>query len=301
MPLRTEWFRLIRWQNLLIIFLTQLVVWYCLIVPCNPTVLLPVRFLLLSLSTVLIAAAGYIINDYFDIRIDQVNHPEKVVLGKSIPRKNAIVAHTVINIVALVLAGYVAASARHYEWLLIQLGCTGLLWFYSTTYKRQYLTGNITVALLTSRTIISLYIYEPAMRLPAASLPVWVLAVYAFFAFMLTWIRELIKDMEDLEGDAAGGCVTIPIRRGLLYATRYASVLAMLVILPLLFSAAALYHFGYYILTIYVLALLVLPLAGWIFFLWKGPPGSAHYHKCSRWLKIIMILGICSLLIYKIH
>ncbi len=307
------WLQLMRWQNLLIIFLTQTVVWACLVLPVEPSVLGPFHFLLLTSSTVLIAAAGYIINDYFDVRIDIINHPDRVVLGKIIKRKHAIIAHSVLNVAAILMAGYVAARAQHYQWLLLQLGCTGLLWFYSTTYKRQYLTGNIAVALLTALTIIALYVYEPAMRLSAlkplvangkpsvSSLPVWILVIYAYFAFMLTWVREIIKDMEDMQGDEAEGCVTMPIKRGLGYATRFATVLVILALVPLIVGGALLVSYGYYLLAFYVLLLLAAPLVGWSVYLWQGVASPVHYGQCSRWLKIIMVLGICSVLIYKIQ
>src|ERR1035437_8023658 len=107
------WLRLIRWKNLLIIFLAQLLAWWCVILPESPKILNPINFLCLSLSTILIAAAGHIINDYFDIKIDSINKPDKVVLETVIPRKQAIISHTALNIIALILAGYVAAQAHH--------------------------------------------------------------------------------------------------------------------------------------------------------------------------------------------
>lgn len=305
------WLQLIRWQNLLIISLTQLLVWWCIVLPVAPQVLTLFHISLLTLSTSLIAAAGYIINDYFDIKIDQINHPENVVLGKSIARKTAIIAHTAINVFAIFLAGIVAAAAHHLEWLLLQLLCATLLWFYSTTYKRQYMTGNITVSVLTALTIIALYMYEPALQRIAAhsitssnavnssSLPVWVLFVYAYFAFMLTWIREIVKDMEDMEGDAAEGCITMPIKRGLSYAARFSSVLAILAVVPLVVSGFVLYQAGFMLMAFYVLVLLALPLLGWLWFLGRGVASPAHYHYASRLLKIIMVLGVGSLLIYK--
>ncbi|GAA4462476.1 geranylgeranylglycerol-phosphate geranylgeranyltransferase [Nemorincola caseinilytica] len=258
----------------------------------------------------LIAAAGYIINDYFDIKIDQVNHPEKVVLGKVIPRKTAIIAHTLINVVAIALAGSVALAARHPEWLALQLTCTALLWVYSTTYKRRYMSGNIIVSALTAFTVVALFVYEPRLHLAAgapltrsraalSSLPVWILAVYAYFAFMLTWVREIVKDMEDIEGDAVDGCVTMPIKRGLGYAAWFASALAALAIIPLVIWGVVLLQYEYTMLGTYILALLALPLAVWIGYLWRGPAGPAHYHAASRMLKVIMLLGISSLLIYK--
>ncbi len=303
------WLRLIRWKNLLIIFLTQLLAWWCVILPESPEILNTVNFLFLTVSTMLIAAAGYIINDYFDIKIDSINKPDRIVLEKAIPMRQAILSHSILNIIALMLAGYVAAQAHHYEWLLVQVSCTLLLWFYSTDFKRQYITGNIAIALLTSFTIITLFIYEPALQLEAqmplltgshSSLPVWVLAVYAYFAFLLTWMREIVKDMEDFKGDVAEGCVTMPIKRGLEFSTRFTLVLSLLAIIPLLVASFTLFKHNYTLLASYLVVLLILPLILWSVFLGKGFT-EQHYGKASRGLKIIMLLGICSLLIYHIQ
>ena len=302
------WLQLARWQNLLIIFLTQLLAWVFVVLPCSPGILGPVNFLCIALSTLLIAAAGYIINDYFDIRIDTINRPDKVVLEKAIPRKQAIIAHTVLNAIALLLAGYVAAQAHHYEWLLLQAGCTLLLWFYSTDLKKQYMSGNIAVSLLAALTILTLVLYEPVLRqsftLPVftpahspSSLPVWVLMIYTYFAFMLTWMREIVKDMEDYKGDDAEGCMTMPIKKGLSYCVSFIRVLMALAVIPLAIAAVALSIKGYYILPVYIGALLIVPLCAWAFFIGKDFT-TAHYHRASRMLKGIMVLGICSLIIY---
>ena len=282
------WLRLIRWKNLLIIFLTQLLAWACVILPENPAMLVLVNFLLLSISTVLIAAAGYIINDYFDIKIDMVNHPDKVILEKAIPRKQAIVSHTVLNLIALLLAGIVAMQAHHPEWLLFQACCTLLLWFYSTHFKRQYITGNVVVALLTALTIIVLIVYEPNVHRnlqslsfnSALSAPEWILTIYAYFAFMLTWIREIVKDMEDHKGDEAAGCHTMPIKRGLGYSTRFIMALVLLVIAPLIFVSALLLRHHYVIPSLYITGALVLPLIIWSVFLGRKFTVQ-HYHNAS--------------------
>jgi len=300
------WLQLIRWKNLLIIFLTQLLAWWCVILPESPEVLSPVNFFLLALSTILIAAAGYIINDYFDIKIDVINKPGKVILDNVIPRKQAIVAHTALNIIALGLASYVAVQAHHFEWLWVQVSCTLLLWFYSTDFKRQYIAGNIVVALLTSFTIIALFIYEPALKydtqLPLvagrhSSLPVWVLTVYAYFAFILTWMREIVKDMEDHKGDEAEGCTTMPIKKGLKYAMRFTLALSLLAAIPLLTASVILFTHHYTLFAAYLLLLLIIPLVLWSVFLGRGFT-TQHYNTASSWLKVIMLSGICSLLIY---
>lgn len=305
-----SWLRLIRWNNLFIILLTQLLVWLCVLRPMQhwsegPFLLNGLHFTLICLSTILIAAGGYIINDYFDIRIDEINKPGKVILEHQIHRRAAIIFHTVCNVTALLLAAYVAYRGGHYEWLLIQAGCTLLLFFYSTHFKRQFMVGNVVVALLTGLTIITLLVYEPAMRpyyfktpmlRKGAEIipnPVWVLGIYTCFAFVLTWMREVVKDMEDHIGDAAEGCVTLPIRWGLLPAARFVQVLSLLAIIPLLIASWKVTGW----LSVYTFFGITIPLVLWTLILPRQAT-TAHYHRMSRWLKIIMVSGVGSLLIY---
>ncbi len=301
--------QLIRWKNLLIIVMTQLLVWACVVWPLGPAVLTPVNVSLVALSTVLIAAAGYIINDYFDNKIDAINKPGKVVLGKQIPRKRAIIYHSMLNGVALVLAAIVARQARHYEWLAVQAGCTLLLWLYSTRFKRQLITGNVVVALLTSLTIITLIIYEPKLHYFFRGMvfeqtgdgvwllnPAWLLIYYTAFAFLLTWMREIVKDMEDMEGDADQGCVTVPIKWGLQSAGRFAQVLGVITLMCLLSSGIRLLNSDHKIMGIYILAVVVPALAVWIYRLNRRYT-KEHYHKSSSQLKVIMVLGLGSLVV----
>lgn len=308
------WLKLVRWYNLIIIFLTQLLAWAFVVLPMrnipgNNLLLNTHNFLLLAVSTVLIAAAGYIINDYFDIKIDAINRPDKVVLEKRIPLKAAIVMHTIFNIAGIALAALIAREAGQYKWILLQLTCTAILWFYSTHFKRQFMTGNVVVALLSSFTIIALILYEPLMHdyideepflhLSTGILPnpVWVLGVYTYFAFMLTWMREIVKDMEDFKGDAEQGCVTMPIKWGLQRSERFTQVLGVLAALPLLNAGIRLVMAGWWILGSYTLAALVVPLVLWLIALSRRAT-QEHYHKASSQLKGIMLLGILSLIIY---
>lgn len=306
--------RLVRWTNLVIIFLTQLFVWACIILPVRAHdetafLLETGGFLLVSLSTVLIAGAGYIINDYFDIRIDSINRPEKMILEKAIPRRTAIILHSVLNVVAIALAALVAAAGS-YWWLLLQLGCTLLLWFYSTKFKRQFVIGNVVVALLTALTILVLLLYEPGLHryivrpvfihTGAGGVfpnPVWMLSVYAYFAFVLTWMREIVKDMEDFKGDEAEGCVTMPIRLGLRKAEVFTIVLGVLALLPLILASFMLLREGNFALGGYTILALVIPIVSWMAFLPRART-TVHYQKASRYLKFIMLSGIGSLVVY---
>ena len=308
------WLKLIRWYNLIIIFLTQLLDWAFVILPMRDAagdgwLLTTGNFLLIAFSTVLIAAAGYIINDYFDIKIDAINRPDRMVLEKRIPAKSAIVMHTVLNVIGIVLALKVARDGGQYKWILLQLSCTALLWFYSTHFKRQFMTGNIVVALLSAFTIVALMVYEPSLHgyadeRPFLHLtdsivpnPVWVLGVYTYFAFMLTWMREIVKDMEDFKGDAEQGCVTMPIKWGLQRSERFTQVLGVLAGLPLLNAGIKLILSGWWVFGVYTLVALVLPLTVWLIALGKKAT-KEHYYKQSSRIKLIMVLGILSLVIY---
>jgi 4-hydroxybenzoate polyprenyltransferase len=288
--------------------------WACVILPLQnhaevSLLLKPANFFLVSLSTITIAAAGYIINDYFDIKIDIINRPDTVILEKRIPLRMAIIAHTVLNISGIIMAAVVTRRAGHYSWLILQIGCSVMLWFYSTHFKRQFISGNVVVALLTSFTIIALMLYEPAIHYyltqPPFILsgsnsipnPAYVLSIYTCFAFTLTWMREIVKDMEDFKGDANEGCITMPIKWGLQRSTRFCQVLGLIAITPLIFGATKLINAQWYVLGIYTLILLALPVAIWTFSL-NAKATTQHYHTMSRWLKIIMVSGIGSLILY---
>jgi len=308
--MQMPWLQLIRWQNLLIILITQLLAWWCVILPLSPQVLTPVNFSCLALSTALIAAAGYIINDYFDVKIDSINRPERVVLAKAIPRKQAIVSHIALNVAAVILAGFVAAAAHHLSLLLIQLGSILLLWFYSTHFKRMFMIGNVVVALLTALTVATLIFYEPAVlrhcQYPAmeeTSLdyldvnPFWLLMVYSLFAFMLNWMREIVKDLEDLKGDAEEGCDTMPVKWGISRTLGFVRVLGGITLVYLLFCELELFSSGNKLLDLYILLLVVAPIVVWLIGLGKKLT-TIHFHRSSTQLKLMMLSGVLSLIVY---
>ncbi len=305
-----NWLRLIRYKNLLIVFFTQLLVWYCLIYDSRNFWggWAIIDFLPIALSTLLIAAAGYIINDYFDIKIDLINRPDKVVLDKKIPLRLAIIAHVGFNIIAMALVMPIAIRNHHYEWPLVQLACIILLWFYSTHFKRRFLTGNIVIAALTALTVVVLLIYEPSLRMYYKMCwwrndthqsidPKWMFAGFAYFAFMLTLMREVVKDMEDYIGDAEEGCVTMPIKKGLQYSARFVQTIGGITIVTLALITYYLFLQGNRILGIYTIGFVLFPLTWWCFFIIKKNTVQ-HYHTASKWLKIIMVSGIASLVVY---
>lgn len=289
------WLQLTRWKNLLIVFFTQFVAWCCVILPLHPVVLNAVNFACLTISTMLIAAAGYIINDYFDIEIDAVNKPGANVLEKEVPRKKAVIVYVSLNIIALALAAYIALEVHRAEWILLQVVCIVLLWFYSTHFKRQFLIGNIVVSLLAAFTTVALAIYEPIVW--QHELPVWVLYGYALLAFLLTWMREIVKDMEDVRGDAAAGCTTLPVKAGLPFSAGVARVVGCVAIIFLFVSGFGLYKMDCKLLDGYLSGAVIYPLIVFMVTL-GGKNTQQQYHSASQRLKLIMLFGIGALIVY---
>ena len=305
--------RLVRWKNLTIILVAQVLIWYCVLFPLHTRYGLDIflnafHFGLFCLSTTLIAAAGYIINDYFDIRIDLRNRPEKVIIGKVIKQRWAIFWHSLFNLLALLMALYLIAEIGYWWLLLIPAGTTILLWVYSTHLKRMFISGNVTVAVLTA---LSLYIitYEPTLydhfhfdtfvniNGYRTLNPFLIISIYALFAFMLTWIREIVKDMEDFKGDAEEGCITMPIKIGLQQTTYFTIVLAVITCVPLAVAAFKLWMHDWKILSLYIACCLFLPLVYFIIRI-NARHTAAHYETMSKWLKWLMLAGIMTLPLY---
>lgn len=217
--------RLIRWPNLLFIALAQILVYLFIVYrgvelpfyyafdsaikPFN------VELFQLIISTVLIAAAGYMINDYFDVRIDAVNKPDRLILSKVISRRAMITWHVVLNLTAILLVMKLAYE-NQLRLIAIQFFCITALVIYSMSFKRKLFIGNLLVGLLIGLSVLLVGIYEPNFRvLSFAGTYAKLLWLYAFFAFLITLIREIVKDAEDMRGDLREGCRTIPIVLGL--------------------------------------------------------------------------------------
>lgn len=186
-------------------------------------------FFLLVFSTILIAGAGYIINDYFDIRIDRINKPEKVIVGKYIKKRVAMLTHTGMNIVAVGIGVYL--SLKYHSWLpvIFHLITTTLLWWYSVQLKRKFLSGNIVIAILSGMVPLLVGWFElPSIKEEYWSFirtiqdPIslfektWIIILgFSIMAATTTLIREILKDMADIKGDESQNCKTLPIVLGI--------------------------------------------------------------------------------------
>lgn len=191
--------KLTRFGNLVIIALTQYFTAGFLIAMHT---LNDFKLLLLSISTIAIAAGGYIINDYYDVKIDYINKPDRVVIGKSITRRYAILFHVLLSALGVALGIFLS-----WRIAAVNIISVFLLWLYSNNLKRLPFIGNVTVALLTGLSVVVVDLFYRSSN----SLVI----IYALFAFFMTLVREVIKDMEDLKGDNSFGCRTLPIIWGI--------------------------------------------------------------------------------------
>ncbi len=275
--------KLIRFDNLVVIALTMLTTRYCLMQPIlsirHPDIQLQLShfdFFLLILSTVLIAAAGYIINDYFDVKTDRINKPQKLYIDNGVKRRLAIVIHTIFNVLGFILAAYVAHKANNIFLCGIQFICITALWFYSTHLKRQVLNGNILVALLSAMVPLQILFFEMPLlndkfleSIKSFSFLYLSVCSFALFAFLLSLIREIIKDIEDYKGDYETGCRTMPIVWGVKAAKAIVAGLVSNILLLQLFIFYKLYKQNFSILLIYLFVFVFIPLCLLIWKLYK--------------------------------
>lgn len=311
MKLLKAFFSLVRYPNLIYIALTQFLLQYCVIYPVvsinslEPS-LPAVSFWLLCLSTVLIAAAGYIINDYFDINIDIVNKPDKMVLDKVINRRWAMAWHTIFNLAGVSIGFIVAWKCGQIYLGFTQVLCSLLLWFYSTSFKRQVLIGNVVISLLTALSVVVIGFYErqiyesfDAIMSPVGRKLIQIIGIYAFFAFVISLVREIVKDLEDMIGDSKDGCRTIPIIWGVAPAKRicYGLLLGLQVLIILVEIRVV--FIGWYIAIGYLLLFVQAPCL-YIYVLLKKAHLPEHYHKISSLVKLVMLSGILSMVFFKI-
>jgi len=321
MKLVTAFLRLVRWPNLLFIVVTQCLFYYLIAVPVfknfnSVNALTETLFWLIVLSSVLIAAAGYIINDYFDLNIDRVNKPDKLVVEKIIKRRWAIMWHLILSFAGLVISLWVCFKVGEVYALLvavINFFCVITLWLYSTIYKRKLLVGNILISLLTAWTILILYlinmkswyitklVYDVKQNYEMASTKLFKYAVvYAGFAFIISLIREVIKDMEDMEGDEKYGCKTMPIVWGIPATKVFTAVWLIVLSGALVIIQVYALYLGWWWSAVYCTAVIILPLLWILHKLYKAQVPK-DYHQLSTAIKLVMLAGILSMVFFRIY
>ncbi|MDP3462697.1 MAG: geranylgeranylglycerol-phosphate geranylgeranyltransferase [Bacteroidales bacterium] len=304
--------KLIRWPNLLIMAVAMFLVRYYLV--RGPLLLVGtdlastlVDFVLLVVAMLFISAAGYVINDVFDMDIDSLNKQEKQIVGRLIPVQTAKRLYWLLSAAGMLIMVYLGYRLNSWQLTLIVLMLTGLLWFYSERYKRQILVGNLVVAFIASAGITVVWLFEffslvresDGFIVASAAMPLMsgLVFAYALFAFLSTLTREMVKDIEDMSGDARFGCRTFPVVYGQITARNLSAATLIILIIMIGFWQYILYFREmtqammvlFLALGIGIFALIRLALAN----------KPEHYGFVSSLLKLLMLAGLLSVVFLK--
>jgi 4-hydroxybenzoate polyprenyltransferase len=292
---------IIRLPNLIFIWLTQVLVFHYLVQAHLIGLGMPLHFstldiLLFSFSTTLIAAGGYIINDYFDVGIDAINKPYRVTVEHTFKRRTIMLWHIFINVLAVLIACYYAIKCGHISLILFQIFTILFLVLYSSHFKRQAFVGNICIATLTLLTVLLPAIFENAhIVFTNCSHKFFPLLFIALFSFFATWLREIIKDIEDIKGDMLNNCNTMPIKYGISFSKNFCIALSVLLIFIAIICLAVISFNNnsclFNTLNILFSTTIIIPLFVLIYKLSQAYK-SVHFKYCSRLVKIITFAGI---------
>ncbi|MEO7977101.1 geranylgeranylglycerol-phosphate geranylgeranyltransferase [Flavobacterium sp.] len=298
-----KYLKLIRYQNLLMLAFMQVLFRYAFLKQQNiPLALTDWQYGLLVLSTILIAAAGYVINNVFDVVTDTINKPDDVVIGRGISETMGYNIYIFLNITGVAIGFYLSNVIQRPGFATIFILIASLLYFYSTTLKQIMVLGNIAVAFTLAMSIIIIGFFDifPATiaenRAQMASF-FSILTDYAIFAFMINLIREIVKDIEDVNGDYNQGMNTLPIAIG---TSRTAKIILVITLIPIILLLIYIKKYfienNLYIVTLYALAFVLAPL---IYFVIKllNAKSQKDFHHLSSVLKLVLLFGILSIAI----
>ncbi len=302
--------KLIRLPNLILIALLQFFLRTYFVQPIMNSfslnlILTDVQFYLLMFMTSLIAAAGYIINDYFDLKIDYVNRSgDDIIIGNTIKRRVAMLLHIVLSSIGVLIGCYLAYTLHIWVIALAPILVVGLLWFYSTDYKRQFLVGNLVLSFLSIFPILILILFEPAIfqayysfeYRAVAVLIFKVLLYFSFIAFGVSLVYAILKDLHDLPGDEAVNAKTLPILAGETTAKLTISFISVAIIFALFYIQNMQYLNNAYIPLVYIIFGIELPLIFvniMVFF----ADQTKKYALLLKVMYAIMLFGVFSILI----
>lgn len=294
-----NFFKLIRYKNLIIIAFCQIIFKYLFLNQSGADLTLSsLYFLLLLTATLFIAAAGYIINDIYDLESDKINKPNQVIINKFISEKLAFTIYINFNIVGLVLAYFVSFKIDHLNYGLIFLIVAFSLLKYAQNLKSIFIINNLIVALLVCLSILVLGIYDiiPSTNSSNTLQQVTAFSIildYTFFAFLVNFIREIVKDIEDVKGDAKRQTKTFISVYGINKTKIIVGILNGILIVSIIY-----YTYNYFSFNvspfIYMIVLVIIPSILNFIILIKANK-QKDFKNSTQLLKIIMIFGIGSI------
>ena len=296
-----NFFKLIRYQNLLLLALMQLVFRYGFLNLQHINLALSdFQYVLLVLATVLIAAAGYVINNIFDQETDNENKPANVIVGKSISETAAYNLYAALNITGVGIGFYLSNVIGKPGTAAIFIIVAATLYLYASTFKQMLVVGNLIVALLLALSVLivpvfDLYPITNESNQKGMATLFSVIFDYAVFAFLINFIREIVKDLEDINGDYNQGMNTLPIALGKSRTTKLVFGLSIIpIVLLLVYTNKYFFTNNLLIAVIYTLALVISPL---IYFSVKmlSAKTTKDFHHLSTVLKLVILSGVLSI------
>lgn len=296
-----SFFKLIRYQNLLMLALMQLLFRYGFLKWQDvPLSLADWQYALLVLSTVLIAAGGYVINDIFDQATDAENKPGRVMIGQTISEATAYNIYVALNITGVGIGFYLSNVIMKPGFATIFILIAALLYLYATSLKQTLLIGNVIIAMLLSFSVIIIGIYDlyPATyegNQREMAVLFSILLDYAIFAFIINFIREIVKDLEDVNGDYNQGMNTLPIVLGIARTSRVVFAISFIPIAILLYYTNEYFAASnLYLTMVYTLIGVVGPLIYFTIKCWTAKTPKDFRHL-SGVLKLVLLFGILSI------
>lgn len=303
-----DFLKLIRFPNLIIIVIIQYILQYWILRPAlvgSEVELLLTHnlFFLLVISTVIIAATGYIINDIVDIAIDKINKPHKMIVERIITKKHAWQLYWGLVIIGFLISVYVAYRIDNLPLVFIYPCAVSLLALYSYKLKSRPFSGNLVVALFSALVTGIILFAERASFTKLSNLNAelyqyvsMVFYGYMIFAVLTSLYREIVKDLEDIEGDKAQGCKTVPTLMGTRFSKILASIFGISTISLLVFWLNRSIQIQDYLALAVVTLFLTIPLLYSLIKLWSAADPKA-YHHISTCIKGVMAGGIICLLL----
>lgn len=298
-----NYLKLVRYQNLFFIALVQILIRYGLFIPFEVDITLSdFNFALLVIATLCIAAAGNIINDIYDVEIDRINKPQKVLIGKKISEHTANNLFIALNVIGVGIGFYLSNSIGKPGFAALFIVFSALLYLYSSYLKGIIVIGNLVVSFLVAMSLIIVTLFDllPAITIENKEIQSAVFKVvlyFSIFALALNFIREIVKDLQDINGDKKGGINTLPIAIGRKRTSRIVFVLAALMVLGIIYYMYE-YLYNYQVLSLYFLFAIVGPLLFFCVKIWDAKTVK-HYALLSKVLKVVMFLGICSIPLFQ--
>ncbi|OAD92599.1 prenyltransferase [Aequorivita soesokkakensis] len=294
-----NYLNLFRYQNLLFIALVQIFIKYGLFRPLGiDTTLNAFNFTLLVVATLCIAAAGNIINDIYDVEIDKINKPNKVLIGKKVSERTANRLFIILNILGVAIGFYLSNSIGKPGFAALFIVFSALLYLYASYLKGMLLIGNVLISVLVAMSLVIVALFDllPAItpeNQASQSAVFKIVLHYSLFAFFINLIREIVKDLQDINGDKKGGMNTLAIALGRKRTITIVFLLAVFMVVAVVFYMYEHIYNQQYLL-LYFLFAIVAPLLYFCLKSWSAETAK-EFAFLSRLLKVIMFLGICSI------